>query len=153
MSQNDEKGLITRDSINLFQTFLKLCKAGMNTHCFKLQLYKCQLLKKNLIQIKVAHIQIGEKLLFLIHSERAVLFQHYLMISSVKFLWVSALLNVHSGRNLLFNQQVQRKRKQTFFRVVLSKIIYDRVLNEKNNFEIPSFFMFERGKSRVEYLI
>ena len=29
------------------------------------------------------------------------------------------------------------------------RVIYDRVLNKKNNFEIPAFFMFERGKSRA----
>ena len=29
------------------------------------------------------------------------------------------------------------------------RVIYDRVLNEKNNFEDSSFFMFERGKSRA----
>ena len=29
------------------------------------------------------------------------------------------------------------------------RVIYDRVLYEKNNFEIPAFFMFERGKSRA----
>ena len=29
------------------------------------------------------------------------------------------------------------------------RVIYDRVLNEKNNFEIPAFFMFKRGKSRA----
>ena len=31
------------------------------------------------------------------------------------------------------------------------RVIYDRVLNEKNDFEIPAFFMFEQGKSRVGY--
>ena len=30
-----------------------------------------------------------------------------------------------------------------------TRVIYDRVPNEKNYFEIPAFFMFERGKSRV----
>ena len=29
------------------------------------------------------------------------------------------------------------------------RVIYDRVLYKKNNFEIPAFFMFERGKSRA----
>ena len=32
---------------------------------------------------------------------------------------------------------------------VVARVIYDRVLNEKNNFEIPAFFMFEQGKSRA----
>ena len=32
---------------------------------------------------------------------------------------------------------------------VCPRVIYDRVLNEKNYFEIPTFFMFERGKSRA----
>ena len=35
--------------------------------------------------------------------------------------------------------------QQDFNRV----IVYDRVLNEKSNFEIPAFFMFEQGKSRA----
>ena len=29
-----------------------------------------------------------------------------------------------------------------------TRVIYDRVLNEKNYFEFPAFFMFEQGKSR-----
>ena len=35
------------------------------------------------------------------------------------------------------------------FSAILLRVIYDRVLNEKNNFEIPTFFMFERGQSRA----
>ena len=33
--------------------------------------------------------------------------------------------------------------------VVEPRVIYDRILNKKNDFEIPALFMFERGKSRA----
>ena len=74
-------------------------KAYSNTSTIQLPTFK-----KRLFKLK-RHIQIKWKL--------AVSFQHYLMIS-VNLLRVPAFLNVHSARNLLFNQQVQRKRKQTF---------------------------------------
>ena len=32
---------------------------------------------------------------------------------------------------------------------VFTRVIYDRVRNRKNYFEIPAFFMFERGNPRA----
>ena len=36
-----------------------------------------------------------------------------------------------------------------YVRGAVLRVIYDRVLNRENNFEIPAFFMFEQGKSRA----
>ena len=43
---------------------------------------------------------------------------------------------------------MDKKKQDASYSIGEARVIYDRVLNEKNNFEIPAFFMYERGQSK-----